>query len=88
MNATACNAPDEFLCQNTHCIWAGVQCDGINNCGDGSDENSLEHPHCSMYKQLKQIFFSRIGNKCIGSIHICNSMQGKPISMFRKNLFM
>nr|XP_042901473.1 abnormal cell migration protein 13 isoform X1 [Parasteatoda tepidariorum] len=60
MNDTTCSAPDEFMCQNTHCIWAGVQCDGINNCGDGSDENSTEHPHCSMYKQLKQLFFSRI----------------------------
>ncbi|XP_054721826.1 abnormal cell migration protein 13-like isoform X2 [Uloborus diversus] len=42
----SCSAPSEFRCDNARCIWAGVTCDGINNCGDASDEHSAEHPHC------------------------------------------
>ncbi|GIY29129.1 low-density lipoprotein receptor-related protein 3 [Caerostris extrusa] len=38
--------PDQFKCDNSRCIWAGVTCDGVNNCGDSSDETSAGHPHC------------------------------------------
>lgn len=27
-----------YACSNRHCVWSGFVCDGINNCGDGSDE--------------------------------------------------
>ncbi|KAH7959355.1 hypothetical protein HPB49_010528 [Dermacentor silvarum] len=27
-----------YACSNRHCIWSGFICDGVNNCGDGSDE--------------------------------------------------
>lgn len=27
-----------YACSNRHCIWSGFVCDGVNNCGDGSDE--------------------------------------------------
>ncbi|KFM67988.1 Low-density lipoprotein receptor-related protein 3, partial [Stegodyphus mimosarum] len=45
-DAATCSSPEDFKCDNSHCIWAGVTCDGINNCGDASDEKSTEHPHC------------------------------------------
>lgn len=45
-NASSCSSPDQFKCDNGRCIWSGVTCDGINNCGDSSDEISTAHPHC------------------------------------------
>ncbi|GBL93766.1 hypothetical protein AVEN_166801-2 [Araneus ventricosus] len=58
----ACTAPDQFKCDNTRCIWAGVTCDGINNCGDGSDETSAEHPHCRTYQQIYKNFLFRLAD--------------------------
>lgn len=34
---------DEFKCSNGHCIPLNLACDGHNDCGDDSDENS---PNC------------------------------------------
>lgn len=42
----SCSTTSEFRCRNSHCIWAGVMCDGINNCGDASDENFSDYPYC------------------------------------------
>nr|XP_054921441.1 uncharacterized protein LOC126519190 isoform X3 [Dermacentor andersoni] len=33
-----------YACSNRHCIWSGFICDGVNNCGDGSDERLCRHP--------------------------------------------
>ena len=33
---------DKFKCQNHICIFANQHCDGIDNCGDGSDEMSCK----------------------------------------------
>lgn len=35
---TECYVGGEFLCQNQRCIPLILQCDGFNQCGDGSDE--------------------------------------------------
>ncbi|XP_066284355.1 uncharacterized protein [Branchiostoma lanceolatum] len=33
----------QFKCANGRCIHAELECDGINNCGDSSDESNLDH---------------------------------------------
>ncbi|KAK2181823.1 hypothetical protein NP493_380g01002 [Ridgeia piscesae] len=33
---------DEFMCSNNHCLSTGYQCNGINDCGDFSDEYNCE----------------------------------------------
>lgn len=38
--------PDQFRCQQGHCIPQDLLCDGWNDCKDGSDETD---PKCSMY---------------------------------------
>ncbi|KAG8178557.1 hypothetical protein JTE90_023249 [Oedothorax gibbosus] len=40
LDSDSCTSPDQFRCDNSRCIWAGVTCDGINNCGDASDEKA------------------------------------------------
>ncbi|GBN13228.1 hypothetical protein AVEN_235772-1 [Araneus ventricosus] len=50
--------PGDFQCADGFCVWSGFKCDGINNCGDGSDE-FLEMPaQCTSddsYRQLNVI---------------------------------
>ena len=31
---------NKFLCSNLQCLALTLTCDGANNCGDGSDENT------------------------------------------------
>lgn len=31
---------DEFYCQNRHCIYKEFLCNGVDDCGDNSDENN------------------------------------------------
>ncbi|GFT82608.1 uncharacterized protein NPIL_273481 [Nephila pilipes] len=40
----ACHGKHKFLCENKHCIYYNLLCDGHNNCGDLSDETRCEIP--------------------------------------------
>ena len=35
-----------FRCHNGRCVLATERCDGVNNCGDDSDEAGCETPPC------------------------------------------
>ncbi|XP_070562748.1 low-density lipoprotein receptor-related protein 12-like [Ptychodera flava] len=37
-----CIGDDEYYCDNNRCIDSSLECDGINNCGDNSDESYCE----------------------------------------------
>jgi hypothetical protein len=43
---TTCNV-GEFKCNNNHCITKNWQCDGTNDCLDGSDEINCTYSTCS-----------------------------------------
>ncbi|CAN7938711.1 unnamed protein product [Ixodes hexagonus] len=40
----------EFRCASSRCIFGGYRCDGVNNCGDGSDEALFGDSMCLMPK--------------------------------------
>lgn len=56
----------EFQCDNGRCVPAGplgVVCDGVNNCGDGSDEKYCGEPSilthlCFICSQLKGVSYT------------------------------
>ncbi|XP_067139264.1 uncharacterized protein [Centruroides vittatus] len=43
-----CTDVFNFLCKNTRCISKTLKCDGINNCGDNSDELTEEPSNCGL----------------------------------------
>ncbi|XP_076349504.1 uncharacterized protein LOC143246527 [Tachypleus tridentatus] len=40
MTSGYCTGEERFKCANGRCVWNGFRCDGVNHCGDSSDEDS------------------------------------------------
>ncbi|VDM80650.1 unnamed protein product [Strongylus vulgaris] len=57
----------EFRCQNQHCIHQSWECDGDNDCLDGSDE----HANCT-YSSCQAEFWQCANHKCIPNSWRCD----------------
>ncbi|XP_067139265.1 uncharacterized protein [Centruroides vittatus] len=63
-----CGNEHNFLCDNHHCVWKGLLCDGRNNCGDNSDEIDCPMDWHIILKIVLAIF---LGIVCILLSVIC-----------------
>lgn len=54
-----CIPGPDFLCQNLRCVPGYLQCDGLDHCGDDSDEPTT----CYQGIQKSKISMSRFKNK-------------------------
>ncbi|XP_027843018.2 low-density lipoprotein receptor-related protein 1 [Aphis gossypii] len=68
----SCSA-DEFQCiKNKQCISKKYICDGDNDCGDGSDEDTSKYGPCAKYECPQENFKCSGSNKCISKFWICD----------------
>ena len=63
MSAVLCSPPAGFQCSSGRCINITNKCDGLNNCGDGSDEFGCGKERNTHSQSVVLIFFSY--NRCM-----------------------
>ena len=68
----SCNALKRFQCENHRCVPRYQLCDGIDNCGDGSDENNMtlcasRLKPCNLYAE-----YQCANKKCIDRSRVCD----------------
>jgi len=68
----SCDALKRFQCENHRCVPRYQLCDGIDNCGDGSDENNMtlcssRLKPCNHYAE-----YQCSNKKCIDRSRVCD----------------
>lgn len=61
-------SPAEFSCENQRYILKGWLCDGVNDCGDNSDELNCTRPTCLPTE------FSCFNHKCVPKRFVCDGV--------------
>jgi low density lipoprotein-related protein 2 len=68
----SCDALKRFQCDNHRCVPRYQLCDGVDNCGDGSDENNMtlcasRVKPCNLYAE-----YECANKKCIDRAQVCD----------------
>lgn len=70
----SCTLDNRFSCENKHCIPMYQRCDGVDNCGDGSDENDLSV--CGAHRNIRNCDphteFTCANRQCVNNSKLCN----------------
>ncbi|XP_030747153.1 prolow-density lipoprotein receptor-related protein 1 [Sitophilus oryzae] len=70
--------PGQYQCQNGQCIHPGDLCNGVNNCGDNSDEKDCEHYTC-LNTQFRCEGNATQSPMCIPISMRCNKVKNCPL---------
>lgn len=68
--AASCSGRGRYQCENGRCVSMDVVCNGVDNCGDASDENN--HTLCHSMAPLSHCEFVCDNKKCVRDALVCN----------------
>lgn len=67
-----CASLHRFQCENKKCVPRYQVCDGVDNCGDGSDENNMTLCAAKFKPCVPALEFQCANKKCIDRDKVCD----------------